>query len=70
MGLAVYRHWPWRLRAPVGRKILGLPGLLLAVVGLSLVPDIDAAVGIVLNDIGRYHNNFVGAPLFGVVVAF
>jgi membrane-bound metal-dependent hydrolase YbcI (DUF457 family) len=69
MGVALYRLWPWRRAAPSGRKVLGLPVLLLTAVGLSLLPDIDAAVGIILDNPGRFHNNFMGAPVFGVFVA-
>jgi membrane-bound metal-dependent hydrolase YbcI (DUF457 family) len=44
-------------------------GLLSACIGLSMLPDLDALVGIALGNFGRYHNNFAGSPLFGVMVA-
>jgi membrane-bound metal-dependent hydrolase YbcI (DUF457 family) len=34
-----------------------------------MLPDLDAAVGIAFGNLGRYHNNFAGAPAFGVLVA-
>ena len=43
--------------------------LLILCVGLSVVPDLDAAVGIAFGDLGRYHNNFAGSPAFGTLVA-
>jgi membrane-bound metal-dependent hydrolase YbcI (DUF457 family) len=69
MGVAVYRLWPWRQSVLTGRKVIGIPVLALVVIGLSVLPDMDAAVGIILNNLGRYHNNLVGAPLFGAGVA-
>lgn len=43
--------------------------LLAACIGLSLLPDVDAAIGIAAGNLGRYHNNFAGSPAFGVLVA-
>jgi inner membrane protein len=43
--------------------------LMVSCVGLSLLPDLDAAVGIIAGDIGRFHNNFAGSPAFGTLVA-
>ena len=45
------------------------PSLLLAAVGLSILPDMDAAVGILLGDLGRYHNHMMGSPAFGFLAA-
>lgn len=42
---------------------------LLAFFGLSILPDLDAGVGIVLGNMARYHNNFAGTPGFGLAVA-
>jgi membrane-bound metal-dependent hydrolase YbcI (DUF457 family) len=38
-------------------------------VGLSILPDLDAGVGIALGNMARYHNNFAGTPGFGLAVA-
>ena len=43
--------------------------LLLILVGLSLALDLDAAVGIAANDLGRYHNQGMGSPVGGAIVA-
>lgn len=48
-GYAVYRL----LRAPNTSE----PRLLLAAVTFSLLPDLDALVGLAGRDFGRYHNN-------------
>jgi inner membrane protein len=37
---------------------------------MSVMPDLDAAVGILLGNLGRYHNNIAGTPVFGALVAF
>jgi inner membrane protein len=48
------------------------PVLLLAAMTLSLLPDFDSALGILVGDFGRYHNSqshsvFVGAAVAGCV---
>ena len=45
------------------------PTLLWAAVGLSVLPDMDAAVGILLGDLSRYHNDMMSSPAFAVLVA-
>ena len=63
-GAAIYR-----LRFGGGTSTRSDRVLLITCVGLALVPDLDAAVGILAGDIGRYHNNFAGSPAFGALVA-
>jgi membrane-bound metal-dependent hydrolase YbcI (DUF457 family) len=63
-GAAIYR-----LRFGRGSDRRGSRILLIACIGLSLIPDLDAAVGIVAGNLGRYHNNFAGSPAFGTIVA-
>jgi hypothetical protein len=58
-----------RIRDGRGASRSRPPGLLGACVGLSLLPDLDAALGIALGNLGRYHNNFAGSPAFGALVA-
>ena len=41
----------------------------MAAVGLSILPDIDAAVGILLGDLDRYHNHLMNSPAFAFLVA-
>jgi inner membrane protein len=68
-GYAVYKvcetYFPERAAARVGP----VPQLLLATIGLSLVPDLDFLPGLLVNDLGRYHNHFSHSFLFGVPVA-
>ncbi len=37
--------------------------------GFSLLPDVDSAVGVLLQDFARYHNNASHSLLIGIVVA-
>ena len=68
VGALISEAWPADERPP--RRIGGVvPVTLAACVGLSLVPDLDAAVGMMLGDLGRYHNNLAGSPAFGLLVA-
>lgn len=53
-----------------GRKVFGrLPVLLLAAIGVSLLPDLDSALGIAFGDFGRYHNNGTHSLLVGLLLA-
>lgn len=36
-------------------------------VALSLLPDVDAVVGLLLGDMGRYHNQMMCTPLFALI---
>jgi membrane-bound metal-dependent hydrolase YbcI (DUF457 family) len=54
----------------LSRRFVGLrPDLVWAGVGLSLLPDIDAAAGLLLGDMGRYHNHMMGSPAFALLVS-
>ncbi len=48
---------------------LPIPALLVATIFLSLAPDLDSALGLLLGDFGRYHNNLSHSLAFGVLVA-
>lgn len=43
--------------------------LVLAAILLSLLPDFDSIIGIILRDFGRYHNNFSHSIAFGVIAS-
>ena len=45
------------------------PGMVWAGVALSCLPDIDAAFGLLLGDMGRYHNHMMSSPFFAVLAA-
>jgi len=68
MGYAVYRCW-------LPRRLPGLPTdgfvppLLLATLVLSMLPDLDAIPGILLADLGRYHNNMTNSVVFGLAAS-
>jgi membrane-bound metal-dependent hydrolase YbcI (DUF457 family) len=44
-------------------------GLLLAAVGASILPDMDALPGILFNDFSRFHNNLTHSFMAGLIVA-
>lgn len=51
------------------RRVAGrIPLIAIVCMGLSLLPDLDAAVGIFLGNLGKYHNNLAGSPLFATLV--
>jgi membrane-bound metal-dependent hydrolase YbcI (DUF457 family) len=52
---------------PALRKIGPLPGLLLVTAIFSLLPDIDSAVGLLMRDFGRFHNNATHSLFAGVI---
>ena len=64
-GFFLWRHRGKNRSRPTREEFLGL----LAFVGLSILPDLDAGVGIALGNMARYHNNFAGTPGFGLAVA-
>lgn len=63
-GYAVYRV---ATRGPQDRR--PDPVLLTAVLVLSLLPDFDAGLGILLGDFGRYHNSQSHSLFVGLAVA-
>ena len=69
MGYVVYRMARPRMPQADSRRIGPLPMLLMATVGLSVLPDVDAVFGIMMGDLGRFHNHLVNTPLFGLLIA-
>lgn len=70
MGYLIYKIFQAR-RPKHSKGRLGLlPRLLLVMVGLSLLPDLDSVVGLLLRDFGRYHNNGSHSLFIGLAVAF
>lgn len=69
MGYVVYlglrSHVPAEARGYVGP----LPRLMLASVALSMLPDVDAIVGVLAGDLSKYHNNLTNSMVFGLLVA-
>jgi membrane-bound metal-dependent hydrolase YbcI (DUF457 family) len=51
------------------RKILSIPLQMAAVVGLSMLPDLDAVLGIAFGDMSKYHNNITHSLITGLPVA-
>jgi membrane-bound metal-dependent hydrolase YbcI (DUF457 family) len=56
-GYVLYRVFRRRDEPQPTQSWVSSPRLLAATVGFSVLPDIDAVVGLLMNDFGRYHNN-------------
>lgn len=70
LGYFVYRTLRSRMPGEEDSRSVGpLPRLLVATVGLSLLPDVDSVVGLLAGDLGRYHNNLTNSVVFGLAVA-
>ena len=69
MGYLVYRAFRSRMPEQASRRVGPLPHLLIAAVGISLLPDADAVPGVLLRDIGRFHNNITHSLIFGSTIA-
>ncbi len=69
MGWVIYQFLRSRMPQEGSRRFGPLPGLLMVTVGLSLLPDLDAVLGILMGDLGKYHNNVMNSLMMGVVVA-
>ena len=68
VGVAIYRLWSAR-SGPPRPEPRALSPLLVICVVLSLLPDLDSAVGLAFGDMGRFHNNLAGSPVFATMVA-
>ncbi|MBX2998259.1 MAG: metal-dependent hydrolase [Caldilineaceae bacterium] len=69
VGYAIYRICRSR---PLQETPLGMDGSirsLAAIVGLSLLPDLDAIPGLLLGDLDSFHNNLTHSIVAGVVAA-
>jgi membrane-bound metal-dependent hydrolase YbcI (DUF457 family) len=57
-------------RSPAGQAAVPSRGLLFAAAAiLSLLPDVDSVVGILMGDFGRYHNNLSHSVVMALVAA-
>jgi membrane-bound metal-dependent hydrolase YbcI (DUF457 family) len=68
-GYAIYRIFR---SEPLQRRGLGVDGsteTLIAVIGLSLLPDLDAIPGFLTGDLSRFHNNLTHSLVTGFVAA-
>lgn len=66
VGYIIYRFSRFHGRSKQGNRNLLT---LLAVIGLSLLPDLDSVAGILLNNFGKYHNNGSHSLFVGFFVA-
>jgi membrane-bound metal-dependent hydrolase YbcI (DUF457 family) len=68
-GVIIYRSLPAEERQKGLRKFFGMPILLIVILGVSLLPDVDAVLGIITGDMGRYHNQATNSLFSGLAVA-
>jgi inner membrane protein len=66
---AVYKYYEARYPERATAKVGPVPRLLAAAIGLSLLPDLDFIPGLLINDLGRFHNYFSHSFFFGFVMA-
>jgi len=68
IGFSLYRIIRYRFPATRIISVFGHPWvLLLACLFFSLLPDADSALGILLQDFGRYHNQWSHSLFTGIV---
>jgi hypothetical protein len=69
MGYVIYRI-SRQHKSPQDLQYFGpIPRLLLATAGLSILPDADAIPGLLMNNVGQFHNNVMSSLTFGVITA-
>jgi membrane-bound metal-dependent hydrolase YbcI (DUF457 family) len=68
-GYAVYRLGRQYEPEPGLKPVGPLPGLLVVTAVFSLLPDLDSAVGLLLRDLGRFHNNATHSLFAGLCLA-
>jgi inner membrane protein len=70
VGFFIYKYFLRARSVPTNLIPSGRPlAFLIAVIFFSLLPDMDAMLGIWLNDFGRFHNNWSHSLLCGLIVA-
>jgi membrane-bound metal-dependent hydrolase YbcI (DUF457 family) len=68
VGYVIYRLNKDKL--PVdNRKVLSIPLQMAAVISISMLPDLDAVLGIAFGDMAKYHNQFTHSLISGFPVA-
>ena len=69
VGYLIYRGCFRQFTSPEARSTRQPLGPLLVAFGLSMLPDLDAVVGTVAGDLGRYHNNVTHSFILGLGAA-
>ena len=69
VGCAIYYLARPHLPQIAAKRVGPLPTMLLVTTGFSLLPDVDAVVGILAGNFGRFHNNSTHSLVVGVGVA-
>lgn len=68
-GIIIYRSLPADLRAQFPRRIFRVPLLALILIVVSQLPDLDAILGFLRDDMGAYHNQASHSMFTGMAVA-
>jgi inner membrane protein len=69
VGYAIYKIFQGRLTEAERAKAWLVPVLLLVTVVLSMLPDVDSILGLVMGDLGRYHNNGTHSLVVGLFLS-
>lgn len=69
MGYVIYRIFRPHLPQSASRRFGPVPHLLLVTMGLSMLPDLDSVVGILIGDFGRFHNNLTHSLIVGLGIS-
>jgi membrane-bound metal-dependent hydrolase YbcI (DUF457 family) len=68
-GIIIYRSLPAEQRQKFPGRMFRFPFLALIILGVSLLPDMDALLGILTGDMGSYHNQGSHSLFTGLIVA-
>jgi inner membrane protein len=68
-GYLIYHLTERKLPAYARRRVGRLPALLMVTTLFSMLPDLDAVLGVVSGDMGRFHNNGTHSLVLGFCIA-
>jgi len=68
-GYAVYQFARKQFPKHTLGKVWKVPGMMIFAGALSILPDMDSVLGVVLKDLGRFHNQGSHSLLTGLVVS-
>ncbi|MFW9847317.1 MAG: metal-dependent hydrolase, partial [Candidatus Thorarchaeota archaeon] len=69
IGYMIYQLSKSRLPQEGSKRVGPFSRSLVVTVGLSLLPDMDAVLGLLMGDLARFHNNVTNSLIVGLLVA-
>jgi len=69
VGYLIYRYSRSKMPVVTQQTLGPLPILLVITVVFAMLPDLDALLGVLAGDIGRYHNNGTHSLVIGLAVS-